>query len=236
MPARHRYHHSGEARKTFAITLKSCSRSAGIRVHDALETVTTIDRNMHNTAGLGVFLNLRRSDSGVVVIVSSRVVIPLGHRTPHQKHIRSEYPSFQCQSSMTANYLKGGGYVAVQLDRRDEGAMTVLLSRYRAAAKTLVECRTTDAQDARGFSDFKAKVRKGFRNDCHTTPPCQCGSALSWLYSSASTKLSRLWDFTTHFSVVQRKECPAAGVAALVHPILWVRQPALIVGGSMGDD
>jgi hypothetical protein len=46
MPARHRYHHSSEARKTFTITLESCSRSAGIRVHDALETVTTIERNM----------------------------------------------------------------------------------------------------------------------------------------------------------------------------------------------
>ena len=56
------------------------------------------------------------------------------------------------------------------------------------------------------------------------------------LYSSASTKLSRLRDFTTHSSVVQRKECPAAGVAALVYPILWVKQPALIVGGSIGDD
>jgi hypothetical protein len=27
-----------------------------------------------------------------------------------------------------------------------------------------------------------------------------------------------------------------AGVAALVYPILWVKQPALIVGGSIGDD
>jgi hypothetical protein len=35
---------------------------------------------------------------------------------------------------------------------------------------------------------------------------------------------------------VQRKECPAAGVAPLVHPIFWVKQPALIVGGSTGDD
>ena len=37
-------------------------------------------------------------------------------------------------------------------------------------------------------------------------------------------------------SAVLRKECPAAGVAALVYPILWVKQPALIVGGPMGDD
>jgi len=35
---------------------------------------------------------------------------------------------------------------------------------------------------------------------------------------------------------VQRKECPVAGVAALVYPIFWVKQPALIVGGSIGDD
>jgi type I restriction enzyme R subunit len=45
MPARHRYHHSSEARKKFTITLESCSRSPGIRTHDALETVTTIERN-----------------------------------------------------------------------------------------------------------------------------------------------------------------------------------------------
>lgn len=30
----------------FTITLESCSRLAGVRVHDALETVTTIDQNM----------------------------------------------------------------------------------------------------------------------------------------------------------------------------------------------
>jgi hypothetical protein len=47
MPARHRHHHSTERRKLFTITLESCSRSAGIRVHDALETVITMSRNMH---------------------------------------------------------------------------------------------------------------------------------------------------------------------------------------------
>jgi hypothetical protein len=52
MPARHRHHHSSERRKSFTITLESCSRSSGIRVHDALETVTTIDRNMHKTKHL----------------------------------------------------------------------------------------------------------------------------------------------------------------------------------------
>ena len=46
MPARHRHHHSTERRKSFTITPESCSRSAGIRVRDALETVITMARNM----------------------------------------------------------------------------------------------------------------------------------------------------------------------------------------------
>jgi hypothetical protein len=46
MPARHRHYNSTERRKLFTITLESCSRSAGIRVHDALETVITMSRNM----------------------------------------------------------------------------------------------------------------------------------------------------------------------------------------------
>jgi hypothetical protein len=50
MLARHRHHDSSETRKMFTITLESCSRSAEIRVHNALETVTTIDRNMHELA------------------------------------------------------------------------------------------------------------------------------------------------------------------------------------------
>jgi hypothetical protein len=37
-----RHHHSAERRKTFTITLESCSRPAGICVHDALETVNTM--------------------------------------------------------------------------------------------------------------------------------------------------------------------------------------------------
>lgn len=49
---------------------------------------------------------------------------------------------------------------------------------------------------------------------------CQRESDLSCLYSSASTKLSRLQDFTTQSSVLQRKARPAAGVAALVYLIL----------------
>jgi hypothetical protein len=46
MPERHRHHDSTERRKLFTITLESCSRSGGIRVHDAVETVITMSRNM----------------------------------------------------------------------------------------------------------------------------------------------------------------------------------------------
>jgi hypothetical protein len=46
MPERHRHHDSTERRKLFTITLESCSRSGGIRVHDAVETVITMRRNM----------------------------------------------------------------------------------------------------------------------------------------------------------------------------------------------
>jgi hypothetical protein len=49
MPERHRHHDSTERRKLFTITLESCSRSGGIRVHDAVETVITMSRNMHST-------------------------------------------------------------------------------------------------------------------------------------------------------------------------------------------
>jgi len=66
-----------------------------------------------------------------------------------------------------------------------------LTGKVDAAANTLIQRCATDAQDARGFSDFKAKVRKGFRIDCHKTPPCQRGYELDRVYSSASTKLSR---------------------------------------------
>jgi hypothetical protein len=45
MPERHRHHDSTERRKLFTITLESCSRSGGIRVHDAVETVITMSRN-----------------------------------------------------------------------------------------------------------------------------------------------------------------------------------------------
>jgi hypothetical protein len=47
MPERHRHHDSAERRKLFTITLESCSRSGGIHVHDAVETVITMSRNMH---------------------------------------------------------------------------------------------------------------------------------------------------------------------------------------------
>jgi hypothetical protein len=46
MPARHRVHHSTAHQKAFTITLESCSPLDGIRVHDALETVNTMGRNM----------------------------------------------------------------------------------------------------------------------------------------------------------------------------------------------
>jgi hypothetical protein len=45
MPARHRHRRSSERRKSITITLESCSRSVGIRVHDALETVNTMSRH-----------------------------------------------------------------------------------------------------------------------------------------------------------------------------------------------
>jgi hypothetical protein len=48
MPARHRERHSTARPKTFTITMEWCSRPPGIRVHDALETAFTIDRNMQN--------------------------------------------------------------------------------------------------------------------------------------------------------------------------------------------
>jgi hypothetical protein len=52
MPARHRHHDSTECRKLFTITLESCSRSGGIRAHDAVETVITMSRNMHTAMSL----------------------------------------------------------------------------------------------------------------------------------------------------------------------------------------
>jgi hypothetical protein len=48
MPARHCHHDSTERRKLFTITLESCSRSAGSGVHDAVETVITMSRNMQD--------------------------------------------------------------------------------------------------------------------------------------------------------------------------------------------
>src|SRR5216683_1755581 len=46
MPPRHRTIHSAPSSKLFTLRLESCSRSAGISVHVALETPFTIDRNM----------------------------------------------------------------------------------------------------------------------------------------------------------------------------------------------
>jgi hypothetical protein len=48
MPARHREHHYATPQKAFTMKLESCSRSAGISVHVALETPFTIDRNMQD--------------------------------------------------------------------------------------------------------------------------------------------------------------------------------------------
>jgi hypothetical protein len=48
MPERHRHQDSTKRRKLFTTSLESCSPSAGIRVHDAVETVITVRRNMHS--------------------------------------------------------------------------------------------------------------------------------------------------------------------------------------------
>ena len=45
MPARHRERYSGTPHKVSTITLEFCSRAAGIRVHVALETLSTMSRN-----------------------------------------------------------------------------------------------------------------------------------------------------------------------------------------------
>jgi len=54
----------------FTITLEWSSRSAGIRVHDALETVITMSRNMH--------IQLMRSGQKKwrVVRITSKTVAP----------------------------------------------------------------------------------------------------------------------------------------------------------------
>jgi len=49
MPARHGHRLSSEGRQLITIALESSSRSAGILVHDALETVNTIGRNMQKS-------------------------------------------------------------------------------------------------------------------------------------------------------------------------------------------
>jgi hypothetical protein len=71
MPARHRHHDSSEQRKSFTITPESCSRSAGICVHDALETVTTNDRNMHERTTR----RLAPTDAGVRLAEHARRVL-----------------------------------------------------------------------------------------------------------------------------------------------------------------
>lgn len=76
----------------------------------------------------------------------------------------------------------------MQLGRRDEGAAAILLSSDQAAADPFIQRRATDAQDARGFRDFKAKMRKGIGNGCHETPRYQCESDRNRSYPSASTR------------------------------------------------
>jgi hypothetical protein len=61
MPERHRHHDSTERRELFTITLESCSRSGGIRVHDEVETVITMSRNMQ-APSLSIGSRRRQSD------------------------------------------------------------------------------------------------------------------------------------------------------------------------------
>jgi len=47
IPARHRERYSGSLRKLSSISPEPCPRSPGITVHVALETLSSISRNMH---------------------------------------------------------------------------------------------------------------------------------------------------------------------------------------------
>ena len=58
-------------------------------------------------------------------------------------------------------------HIALQLGRRDERAATILLGGDQPATYALVERRATDAQNLRGLSDFKTKMRKRFGNVRH---------------------------------------------------------------------
>lgn len=53
MPARHRERYSGTPHKPFTITMEFCSRAAGIRVHVALETLSTMSRHTHQVHRAG---------------------------------------------------------------------------------------------------------------------------------------------------------------------------------------
>ena len=81
----------------------------------------------------------------------------------------------------------------MQLGRCNEGATAIFLSSNQAVANALIQRRTADAQNARGLSDFEAKVRKRFRNNRHKAPPCPRESELSRLYSSVSTMRTPLY-------------------------------------------
>src|ERR1035441_9482213 len=50
MPAWHRERYCATPAKVFTFSLEACSRSAGISVHVVVETLTTMDRNMHYVA------------------------------------------------------------------------------------------------------------------------------------------------------------------------------------------
>jgi hypothetical protein len=71
MPARHRHHNSTERRKLFTITLESCSRSAGIRVHGALEAVITMSRNVQLVNEAGHFPQIERLDAVLALVKRS---------------------------------------------------------------------------------------------------------------------------------------------------------------------
>ncbi|MGO9932867.1 MAG: hypothetical protein ACLPV8_13790, partial [Steroidobacteraceae bacterium] len=49
-----RERYSGTPAKPFTMRLESCSRRVGIDVHDALETLTTMSRNMQASSSYGL--------------------------------------------------------------------------------------------------------------------------------------------------------------------------------------
>jgi hypothetical protein len=76
MPARHHHHDSTEQRKLFTITLETCSRSGGTRVHDAVETVITISRNMQRSSTRSLVFLTARNLKGLPLSASSWLAKP----------------------------------------------------------------------------------------------------------------------------------------------------------------